>query len=104
MKRSHRPLTEQEIATMTVYGCTAEDWGIVEVKDGFDTKFVSNEHFSGNIKLGVFEKIYEMGGGFRKHSGLYNTAIHNCVIGDNVFIDKIHNYIANYEICDEGYI
>ncbi|NLO71515.1 MAG: DUF4954 family protein [Porphyromonadaceae bacterium] len=104
MKRSHRPLTEQEIATMTVYGCTAEDWGKVEVKDGFDPKYVSNVHFSGNIKLGVFEKIYEMGGGFRKHSGLYNTAIHNCVIGDNVFIDKIHNYIANYEICDEVYI
>ncbi|MFV0392219.1 MAG: DUF4954 family protein [Paludibacteraceae bacterium] len=99
-----RNLTEKEIATLVVYGCSAEDWNRVRVADDFKPDFVSNVHFSGNVELGTFNKVYELQGGFKKHSGIYNSCIHNCVIGNDVYIDKIHNYIANYEICDEAYI
>lgn len=102
--KSYRPLTEKEIATMTVYGCSAEDWKKITVAEDFDSKFVSNVSFSGTVKLGSFKKVFEMGGGVKKHSGVYNCHIHNCIIGNDVYIDKVHNYIANYEICDEAYI
>lgn len=102
--KPYRSLTEKEIATMVVYGCSAEDWKNVTVAENFNPQFVSNVSFSGVVKLGSFEKVFEMAGGFKKHSGIYNCCIHNCIIGNNVFIDKVHNYIANYEICDEAFI
>lgn len=101
---TYRELTEKEIATMVVYGCSAENWKNIEVAENFKPDFVANVHFSGNIKLGRFEKIFELPGGFKKHSGIYNCSLHNCVIGDDVYIDKIHNYIANYEIGNGSYI
>lgn len=101
---NYRPLAEKEIATMVVYGCSAENWKNIQVAKDFKPDFVSNVHFSGDIKLGTFNKIFNLPGGFKKHSGIYNCSLHNCVVGNDVYIDKIHNYIANYEIGNETYI
>ena len=101
---SYRNLTDKEIATMVVYGCTAENWKNVQVAENFKPDFISNVHFSGDIRLGTFEKIFELQGGFKKHSGIYNCSLHNCTVGNDVYIDKIHNYIANYNIGDDCYI
>lgn len=101
---NYRSLTEKEIATMVVYGCSAENWKSVEVTENFKPDFVANVHFSGNVKLGSFEKIFELPGGFKKHSGIYNCSLHNCVVDNDVYIDKIHNYIANYKIGNGTYI
>ena len=30
--------------------------------------------------------------------------MHNCTVGNDVFIDKVHNYIANYSIGEGTYI
>ena len=97
----YRPLSEKEIATLTVYGCSAENWKNVEVVENFSTTYISNVHFSGKVKIGTFNKIFDLAGGLKKHAGLNNCCLHNCTIGNDVFIDKIHNYIANYTI-DEG--
>ena len=86
---TYRELTEKEIATMVVYGCSAENWKKVLVLKDFKPDFVSNVHFSGDIKLGTFEKIFELPGGYKKHSGIYNCSLHNCVVGSDVYIDKI---------------
>ncbi len=100
----YRNLTEKEIATLVVYGCTADDWKNVKVSEGFKPDFVSNVHFSGHVTLGVFERVYELPGGIKRHSGINDCCLHNCSIGDNVFIDKIHNYMANYTIGHDTYI
>lgn len=100
----YRQLTEKEIATLVVYGCSAENWKAIEVAEDFSPAFFSNVHFSGNNKLGVFNKVFELAGGFKKHSGIYNCCLHNCEVGNDVFIDKVHNYIANYRIGDNSYI
>lgn len=100
----YRQLTDKEIATLTVYGCSAENWKAVMVVDNFSPDFVSNVHFSGNIFLGSFQKVFQKEGGLKKHSGIYNSVLHNCTIGNDVYIDKIKNYIANFEIGDEAYI
>jgi len=100
----YRQLSDKEIATLTVYGCSAENWKNVEVVADFTTDYISNVHFSGIVKIGRFNKVFEQAGGLKKHAGLNNCCLHNCTIGNDVFIDKIHNYIANYNIDDGTYI
>ena len=100
----YRPLLDKEIATLTVYGCSAESWKTVQVTEDFSPSYFYNVHFSGNVFLGTYTKVFELPGGGKKHSGIYNCQLHNCVIGNDVFIDKINNYIANFEISDGAYI
>ena len=101
---NYRNLTEKEIATLVVYGCNADNWNNITVAQDFNPAYISNVSFSGNVRLGTFNKVFEMEGGFKKHSGIYNCCIHNCTIGNDVFIDKIQNYIANYHIGNGCYI
>jgi len=100
----YRLLTEKEIATLMVYGCSAENWKAVEVAEDFSPTFFSNVHFSGKNKLGTYNKVFELAGGFKKHAGINNCCLHNCEVGNDVFIDKIHNYVANYKIGNGSYI
>jgi len=102
--QTYRSLTQKEIATLVVYGSTSENWENVQVVEDFKPDFISNAHFSGNVKLGKYEKVFELPGGFKKHSGVYNCSLHNCIVGNDVYIDTIHNYIANYEIGNDSYI
>jgi carbonic anhydrase/acetyltransferase-like protein (isoleucine patch superfamily) len=100
----YRQLLDKEIATLTVYGCSAENWKNVQVAEDFSATFINNVHFSGNIFLGTYNKIFELAGGLKKHAGIFNCVLHNCTVGNDVFIDKVHNYIANYQIEDGSYI
>ena len=100
----YRKLTDKEIATLTVYGCSAENWNEVEVAEKFSPNYLCNVHFSGKNKLGTYNRVFELAGGFKKHAGLNNCCLHNCEVGNDVFIDKVHNYIANYKIGDNSYI
>jgi hypothetical protein len=101
---NYRNLTEKEIASLTVYGCSAESWSEVQVAQTFSPAFISNVHFSGKVSLGIYQKVFELPGGVKKHSGIYNCLLHNCIIGDDVYIDRILNYIANYNIGNGSYI
>ena len=40
-----RQLLDKEIATLTVYGCSAENWKNVQVADDFSPTFINNVHF-----------------------------------------------------------
>jgi len=100
----YRALSDKEIATLTVYGCSAENWKDVKVTDDFSPAFITGVHFSGTVLLGSYQKIFELPGGLKKHAGIYNCVLHNCTIGNDVFIDEIHNYIANYTILEGTYI
>ena len=99
-----RLLTDKEIATLTVYGCSAEKWENVKVVEDFSPAFIYNVHFSGNIELGTYNKVFDLPGGLKKHAGILNCCLHNCSVGNDVFIDKVHNYIANYQIEEGAYI
>lgn len=95
---SFRSLTEKEIQQLQAQRCTAEDWSQVQVKDGFDAQYVEDAHFSGPVRLGVFERSFELPGGVKVHSGITHAMIHRCEVGDNCHLYNIHNYIANYRI------
>lgn len=84
--------------------CTATDWDAIEVAEDFSPEYVLHTRFSGNIRIGSFNKEFELAGGIRKHSGLYHTTLHNVTVGDDCCIENVKNYIANYEIGHDTFI
>jgi hypothetical protein len=101
MPSEFRSLSPQEIARLTDQGCTCTNWSNVQVANGFEPEAVRSTHFCGDVKLGVFEKQVSFFGGVTKPTGISNATIHNCTIGDNVYISQVRNYIANYLIEDD---
>ncbi|MHC4147189.1 MAG: DUF4954 family protein, partial [Planctomycetota bacterium] len=53
------------------------------------------------VELGVFEKEVSFCGGVKKPAGISNATIHNCTVGNNVYINQVRNYISNYTIEDD---
>jgi len=76
----------------------------VKVRDGFDPSTCSNVIFSGDISLGVFSEPFTDSSGVTIQSGIVNARIHNCIIGSDVVISNIGDYIANYIIEDNAVI
>jgi len=101
MATEFRPLSSEEIARLIEQGCSCADWSKVEVAEGFDPTKVKSTHFSGSVKLGAFGGDVSFFGGFTKPAGINNATIHNCTIGNNVYINQVRNYIANYTIEDD---
>jgi len=98
--KEYRHLTYQEIEILEKQSCTSENWGNILVHPDFTPHFIQKSHFSGNIKLGIFDECYALPGGLKKHSAIINSTLHNCEIGNNALIENIQNYIANYLIGD----
>jgi len=99
-----RALSPQEIASLAAQGCTCQDWSKVQVAEGFRAERVRTTHFCGQVKLGVFEKEVSFYGGVSKPAGIRHATIHNCTIGNNVYISEVRNYIANYVIEEDAII
>mgnify|MGYP003291819439 CR=1 FL=1 len=99
-----RGLTNTEITALEAQACTCPDWSQISVADRFSTEYIRHVHFSGKITLGLFEKEIAAKGGIVRHSGIYHASLHNTTIGDNVFINKINCYIANYNIGEDSFI
>ncbi len=104
MKNNYRQLTESEILTLEEQGCYAQDWDNVRVADDFLPHYIKNVSFYGYNYLGVFEKSLEVAKGFFKHSGIFNATLKDTTVGDNSLIEKIGNYINDYEIGSESII
>ena len=101
MTTQWRALSAEEIDRLTQQGCTCTDWSKVQVAEGFRTDRVRTTHFGGEVRLGVFEKEVSFFGDVTKPTGISHATIHNCTIGDNVYISTVRNYIANYVIEDD---
>ena len=102
--KSYRKLSDTEIAVLQSQMCTAEDWNRIEVSEGFTPEFIRYTRFSGDIRIGAFNKEFCLAGGMKKHSGLYHTTLHNVTVGDDCCIENVKNYIANYEIGSDTFI
>lgn len=94
----YRHLSQAEIAQLEMQGCSAEDWTSIQVHPQINVKYIRQVRFSGECRIGHFEKAFTMPGGIHKHSGLFHVSLHNVVVGDNCCIENIKNYIANYDI------
>ena len=98
------PLSQSAIDRLEAQGCTAEDWSRILVTDEASLKYIRGVRFSGDIRLGHFQKSFDMPGGIHKHTGLFNATLHNVTIGNDCCIENIKNYIANYDIGDDCFI
>jgi hypothetical protein len=94
----YREISVFETEILQKNGCLCEDWSNVKVKEGFIAEHIRNTSFSGDVFLGVFRRKIIFPGGIIRYSGIYNATIHNCIIEDDVYINQIKNYIANYHI------
>ena len=97
-------LTAEQIAVLEAQSCRCENWSEVTVAEDFNPKYVRNVNFSGQVRLGSFNKTFTLAGGIRKHSGIYHATLHNVIVGDDCMVEHIRNYIANYIIGDGSYI
>ena len=102
--KTYNLITAEQIARLEAQSCRCEDWNNVFVNPEFDTEYVRNVTFSGQIKLGSFKKIFTLAGGIRKHSGIFHATLHNVVVGDDCMIEHVRNYIANYVIGNGSYL
>ena len=100
----YNSLSAGQIDQLIHHGCTCEDWSKIQVAGGFRAESVKSTHFSGQVKLGVFEKRVSFFGGVSKPAGISHATIHNCAIGNNVYISRVRNYIANYVVEDDAVI
>lgn len=101
---NYRKLTATEIRILKSQGCVSETWGRIEVSSDFNPQHYRNVTFSGVIRLGSTNKVFCRDRNIMRQSGIYDATIHNCTIGKDVYIAKIHNYIANYDIADGVFI
>ncbi len=95
-----RKLHDAEIVALKNNGCMADNWSDIYVKEPFNPDCYRNVTFSGRIELGVTLNPFNLDGGITIMPGIYDARLHNVTIGDNVYINKISNYISNYNISD----
>lgn len=100
----YQSLSEDQIAQLVDQGCSCDDWSKVTVIPGFRADTVKATHFSGDVKLGIFEKQLSFFGGISRPAGISHATIHNCIIGNNVYISRVKSYIANYVIEEDTVI
>ena len=100
MSQEYRSLSLPEVEILQQQGCTAADWGHVFVNELFTPGNIRNVQFSGTVKIGDNSGTVEFSGGIVRNCGIYNANIHNCTIGNHVYIHHICNYLANYDIED----
>lgn len=101
MNDKHIPIEKKQIEQLENQSCRCENWKDVFVSQSFKADNIRNVTFSGRVSLGSFDKQFTFFGGVKKQAGIYNAHLHNCTIGNNVYISNVSNYIANYIIEDE---
>ena len=99
--KDYRSLSKNEITDLESQNCICSDWSKVEVDKNFSSQSVRNTIFSGEIKLGSFNKVFTFSGGVQKKAGISNATIHNCSIESDTYINQVKNHIANYHIQSE---
>lgn len=93
-------LTRSEIAVLEKNGCQAENWSRIKVDAGFDPDRVRGVYFAGDVEIGNLSATVEIKAAGVKKSGLYNSYIRDCKIGNNVYIANVRN-LVNYIIDDD---
>lgn len=88
MSSVFRNLTVSEVESLIVNGCDATDWGQVKVADSFNTQYVKNVQFEGEVKVGKLGDSLRIGG-VKRFSGIYNSVVVDSFIGDRCYINNL---------------
>ncbi|MDD5326552.1 MAG: DUF4954 family protein [Phycisphaerae bacterium] len=100
MASEFRTLSNAEITQLKQQGCSCPDWTNIKVAQSFDPGRVMSTHFSGKVEIGELKGTVTFHGGLEKPASISRATIHNCKIGNNVYINNVNTYIANYIIED----
>lgn len=98
--QNYRSVSAAEVEILKQQGCTATSWDQILVSPVFIPENIRNVQFSGKVEIGDNSGTVEFTGGIVRNCGIYNASIHNCTIGNHVYIHQISNYIANYDLHD----
>jgi hypothetical protein len=98
----YKNLTDEEVLRLKKQGCSSTDWKQIFVSQNLVIENIRNVIFSGINTIGDNSGIVEFEGGITRNCGIYNATIHNCNIGNQVYISQVSNYLANYDIQDHA--
>ncbi len=101
---AYRNLKREEISTLEMNGCQAENWHNVYVTDQFDPHCLHRVTFYGTAHLGSCTGSIEVSDGFVKRCGIVNATLRNVTIGDNCLIENIGNFMNNVIVGNQCHI
>jgi len=93
--RPSRPLTVDQIERLERAGNVADDWSRVRVAAAFDVRRVRGCTFSGDVVLGRFTGRAELAGGTSLPTGVYDSVLADCVVGDDALVRCVR-LLANH--------
>src|SRR4051794_17255805 len=97
-KPNYRSLSADEIQQLTEQGCTAQDWGGLQVTEPFLAERVRDVDFAGTVRLGSFAGNVQREGALAKPCGVYYARVQDCVVGDSVRIANVGSHLVGYRI------
>jgi len=92
-------LKPEQISILQESGNYCADWKKVKVSKDFNIHRIFHCYFAGKVVLGGFHDKVEALKGVILDSGIYNSKIIDCQIGDNVLISDV-KCLANYVVKD----
>ena len=98
--KKYRNLSDQEIKTLVSNQNYSPHWENVLVTDNFNPDQIKNSKFYGHIRIGNISPIYLNYKDLKLPSGIYNSQLINCEIGDDNAIHHVR-YMSNYITGDE---
>jgi hypothetical protein len=94
-----RNLRSDEVEILVKNDNTADNWDKILVTDQFDPRQIKNSRFYGLVRIGCLRNVILQHHDLMVPSGITNSLIISCDIGDNVAIHNVH-YLAHYIIGD----
>ena len=99
-KSGWRNLRSDEVERLVKNDNTSSNWDEILVTDQFETSQIKNTRFFGLVRIGCIRNVVvRQHHDLRVPSGITNSLIISCDIGDDVAIHDVH-YLAHYIIGD----
>ena len=96
-----RHLRSDEVERLVKNDNTAENWDDILVTDPFDPRQIKNSRFFGLVRMGCVRNVILQHHDLKLPSGITNSLIISCDIGNDVAIHDVH-YMAHYIIGDNS--
>jgi hypothetical protein len=100
-KSGWRQLRPDEVERLIQNNNTADDWDNIIVSEEFDANQIKNSRFFGLVRIGRLRNIFLQHHDLKVPSGITNSLIISCDIGDDVAIHEVH-YLSHYIIGDRN--
>ena len=100
-EKDWRHLRADEVERLVKNDNTADNWDELLVTDPFDPKQIKNSRFFGLVRIGCVRNVILRHHDLKVPSGITNSLIVSCDIGNDVAIHDVH-YMAHYIIGDNS--